>query len=222
MCNEKAFRFWELGLSLNIFFDKKCIFILEYQKSKTLTKMRYFIFLLFLSLSLFSCVEDEPCDTLACMNDGVCINGVCDCPEGFSGETCENIIEPTTIDLTKITLTTFIPLDINLAIVDNDPSCVSGLKMRILNADNIIYDSNTLELACIEEDHEFEIINNISFVPNRVYTFELLDIDDEKEVLMSTFPYIFRQFESDPFREIFFVSGQSSSTTFELEVDYNF
>lgn len=184
--------------------------------------MRYFTFLLFLSLSLFSCVEDEPCDTLVCINDGVCNDGTCDCPEGFSGENCENIIEPTTIDLTQITLTTFIPLDINLAIVDNDYSCVSGLKMRILSADNIIYDSNTLELACFEEEHEFEISNNISFVPNRVYTFELLDIDDDEEVLMSTYPYIFRQFESDPFREIFFVSSQSSSTTFELEVDYNF
>lgn len=40
-----------------------------------------FILLLF---ALYSC---NPCGE--CLNDGVCIDGTCDCPEGFTGDQCE-------------------------------------------------------------------------------------------------------------------------------------
>lgn len=39
------------------------------------------------------CVEDT-CDTLICQNGGVCINDACDCPEGFEGTECQNVIDP--------------------------------------------------------------------------------------------------------------------------------
>lgn len=31
----------------------------------------------------------EDCETLDCLNGGVCVDGTCDCPEGFSGPRCE-------------------------------------------------------------------------------------------------------------------------------------
>jgi len=39
------------------------------------------------------CVEDG-CDVTGCQNDGVCVNNVCDCPEGFRGDECEDVIDP--------------------------------------------------------------------------------------------------------------------------------
>lgn len=35
-----------------------------------------------------SCTED-PCDDIVCQNGGTCDTGDCDCPDGFSGTTCE-------------------------------------------------------------------------------------------------------------------------------------
>lgn len=42
-----------------------------------------------LGLTLISSCKDEPCDNVVCQNNGVCMEGVCDCPLGFEGEFCE-------------------------------------------------------------------------------------------------------------------------------------
>lgn len=54
-----------------------------------------FLFLLILALS--GCSKDDdtpaspanPCETVNCLNGGVCDSGICDCPEGYSGDQCE-------------------------------------------------------------------------------------------------------------------------------------
>lgn len=44
--------------------------------------------LLILGLTAMSCTND-PCEEVSCQNDGACIDGVCDCPDGFEGPFCE-------------------------------------------------------------------------------------------------------------------------------------
>jgi hypothetical protein len=56
--------------------------------------MNRFAFLLFtLSLLLATPACEiiflDDCDDIDCLNGGVCINGTCDCPDGFSGPRCE-------------------------------------------------------------------------------------------------------------------------------------
>lgn len=36
----------------------------------------------------------HPCEPISCLNGGTCVNGVCDCPDGFEGELCELIKTP--------------------------------------------------------------------------------------------------------------------------------
>ena len=50
-------------------------------------KLNSYLFILLSVLVLSSCVVDE-CETIVCLNDGICENGTCECPVGFSGPTC--------------------------------------------------------------------------------------------------------------------------------------
>ena len=53
------------------------------------------ISLLLFSVSLLLTVGcNDACEDINCLNDGVCIDGTCECPEGFSGVKCEtNLLE---------------------------------------------------------------------------------------------------------------------------------
>lgn len=47
------------------------------------------LLLMILSIILISSCKDEPCDEIICQNDGICMDGLCDCPVGYEGEFCE-------------------------------------------------------------------------------------------------------------------------------------
>lgn len=56
--------------------------------------MRQFtvITILISALLIFSsCSKDDPdpCENVVCLNGGACVNGSCNCPEGYSGAQCE-------------------------------------------------------------------------------------------------------------------------------------
>jgi hypothetical protein len=48
--------------------------------------------LLFLVLiaAIFSSCKQDPCRTLVCLNEGICMDGLCNCQVGYFGEECEN------------------------------------------------------------------------------------------------------------------------------------
>ncbi|MEO0468475.1 MAG: hypothetical protein AAF206_02550 [Bacteroidota bacterium] len=42
---------------------------------------------------LFACQQD-PCRDISCLNGGICLDGFCDCPEGFIGPDCGIELDP--------------------------------------------------------------------------------------------------------------------------------
>lgn len=46
---------------------------------------------MFLAIIFLGSCKDEPCDNIICQNDGICKDGLCDCPSGFEGEFCEEL-----------------------------------------------------------------------------------------------------------------------------------
>jgi len=53
---------------------------------------RVLAFTVFLLIIFTGCKDD--CDGVQCANGGVCLNGDCDCPEGFFGSNCELMDDP--------------------------------------------------------------------------------------------------------------------------------
>lgn len=62
--------------------------------------------LAFLMLPLFftACSLFDDCNDVVCNNDGVCVNGECDCPTNFTGPSCDQEVTPQSISITGITL----------------------------------------------------------------------------------------------------------------------
>ncbi len=61
---------------------------------------------LFYLTTFFSCLK-EPCEGKICLNDGVCMDGTCDCPDQFTGKDCSQQSTPDFIRLNSIQVTRF-------------------------------------------------------------------------------------------------------------------
>ncbi|UTW64500.1 hypothetical protein KFE98_10290 [bacterium SCSIO 12741] len=55
---------------------------------KTITKFLFVASLFSLAIISQSCKKDK-CEEVSCSNGGVCVDGTCECPSGFSGENCQ-------------------------------------------------------------------------------------------------------------------------------------
>lgn len=54
-----------------------------------------------------SCKKDDPCEGVTCLNGGTCVNGECDCPDGYSGPNCGDQVTPAKIRISKVKITKF-------------------------------------------------------------------------------------------------------------------
>jgi len=64
-----------------------------------------FLVTIMLTLLSFSSCQEDPCDNKPCENGGICDDGTCLCPEGFTGNQCEEKTMPYRMRLSSVTLT---------------------------------------------------------------------------------------------------------------------
>lgn len=50
----------------------------------------------------------DPCAGITCQNGGYCSNGVCICPDGYTGANCTQEVTPSSMRITKIVVTDFV------------------------------------------------------------------------------------------------------------------
>lgn len=92
---------------------------------------RLTILILLLTSLVISC--SDPCNDINCLNGGICLEGTCDCPEGYIGATCAT--EYRTALLGSWTKTTIScdedPYEDDSTIIEIDPDNILGLIITI-------------------------------------------------------------------------------------------
>lgn len=80
------------------------------------------LFISFAGITMLMNSCKDPCKDVDCQNDGVCIEGDCDCPDGFSGTNCESAASEKTATLQLKFNPTFGDEPINLfePLIDED------------------------------------------------------------------------------------------------------
>jgi PKD repeat protein len=53
-------------------------------------------------------IGNDPCAGVTCLNGGTCVNGSCNCPTGYTGSNCGSEVTPSSMRITKITVTDFV------------------------------------------------------------------------------------------------------------------
>ncbi len=143
-------------------------------KVNTLLKCLSVLFL----VMIYSCDNDDPCDGIICENGGVCVNGACDCPEGYTGPDCSNQQTPSTIRVTNIKVTRFPATDSNGGGWD----LLSGadIFVTIHYNNNEVYEHPTfIQNADPGVDHNFSPSINLNLTnPTSAYVISLYDFDD--------------------------------------------
>lgn len=56
-----------------------------------LSKILMVALALFTGVATFTSCEDDPCDDTICNNGGLCVEGDCNCADGFGGATCDDL-----------------------------------------------------------------------------------------------------------------------------------
>lgn len=186
---------------------------------KVNTLLRILPILLVIAIS--SCKKDDPCDGIVCQNSGVCVNGECDCPQGFSGPDCSNQITPTSISITNIKVTRFPATDAGGAGWDLTSGADIYVALFYNNAG--IYTHPTFfQNADPSIDYDFVPNVNLTILnPTNRYIIALYDFDDfDADDLMGAVEFI-PYSNTNGFPSKLVVDG-GASVAFELTVEYKF
>lgn len=179
---------------------------------------------------LAACSKDEnteiPCTPIPCLNNGVSnTNCGCDCPQGFGGANCGNIITPSKIIITKVIVKSF--NNLNNSGVGHDLANGPDIYIQINSGSTIIYDHPSFfsnATAGLNTNYEFVLNPNLQITNvNSPLIVSLWDYDlgdtpsnaDDNMGIGGFFP-----FNGTSFPNSIIVTDTNTPTQFEIFFTY--
>ncbi|MCC6412622.1 MAG: hypothetical protein IT270_13240 [Saprospiraceae bacterium] len=113
--------------------------------------MKHVFLLAAVLLALLACNDEPNCPD--CLNGGVCNDGSCDCPEGFTGDSCQTEKVPlsVTIDYVQLleysdTCTCYNPPNYTITLWDEDDASYADVEFFMVSAQTALtlYDSDVV------------------------------------------------------------------------------
>ena len=152
------------------------------KKNKIYSKISYLLFVITIVSAITitnSCKKEssDPCEGITCLNGGECVNGECDCAEGYGGPDCSNQITPTKIRITKINVTRFPATESNGA--GWDPVSGPDILPKLYDKNyNLIWESPTYYQDATQTTYTFNLNPSFDLTePNDEYIIRLYDYD---------------------------------------------
>jgi hypothetical protein len=172
-------------------------------------------------LILSGCQKDS-CTTRGCENGGVCINGTCDCPEGYAGNDCSVVLTPTEIIVHKIIVNSY-PMTNNGSGWDG-PGAGGPDPYFVFYPQN--YSSSTFISATINNVTGGPLEYRVGFPytiysPNDPWVFTLVDEDFSSNDVMVTGVFTPND-GSSGFPEILQVRSNAINLSLDLYVTWKF
>jgi len=176
------------------------------------------LFLLFI-LTILTCKKNNPCDGIVCENGGVCINGICDCPDDYEGAMCQDLKIPKKVTFSNFEIIDF-PTTNNGA--NWDLTTPPDIKIEIWK-DNILLKSSNVKM---DYSGDLPVVFDFSIDFTEVQVGYILHLVDEdiglnlEDDLMGSFTFVPVHTQLNfPARRIF---GGASPISFRVDVSYQF
>lgn len=130
--------------------------------------------------------DPDPCEAVQCHNAGTCVDGVCDCPDGYGGADCSNPIAPDAIRITKVRISNF-PSTNDGEPWDGLPG-YADLTFSIYKGSTLVYES-PLRYDNANTETTYDFVPNTPLIlehPEEEYQFNVYDYDgpDTKEFMI--------------------------------------
>lgn len=189
-------------------------------KSKVL--LGFAVTTLLLTATVFnSCNKEDPdpCEGVTCLNGGTCVNGECDCPEGYTGPDCGTQDTPSKIRISKIKITKF-PSYNNGSDWDTW-SAGPDIYVTIYKGTTLIHEQPTMyEDADATQDYTYKPSGDIDLTdPTAKYTISLYDYDNLGDDDFMGGIYFYPYSSTGGFPTTLYLDA-GGDVTFELSVSY--
>ena len=122
----------------------------------------------------------NPCEFTLCDNGGQCVNGSCECPDGYSGTTCGQEDVPAQVLLKSITISDFPSTKSRNLDWDNNNG--PDLYFVLNKGEEMLYkEESIIENAGASINYQFEALNLGLDSPEATYELILFDADEGAE-----------------------------------------
>ena len=130
--------------------------------------------LLLFAVSTITCKKSDPCEGVTCQNGGICKNGDCDCPPGYTRALCQLEVVPSSIKIESVRINYFPTTDggVSWDLLDGP-----DVYLIIKDGAQVLYTGPFFEDAVLGQNLTF-YPSYTDFFPERPLTFEVWDWDD--------------------------------------------